>query len=118
MLVILTVLNRIQPIGQDSTAAVVESELLKNMLIGAIPNQTLICRRELHQCPPGQLFDALNGTCIPFIRMECNETTCTILSPLDVNNETEFIPVPVFFPQEPTTTVLTTLPPTTTTPSN
>uniref|UniRef100_A0A8D8E4W1 (northern house mosquito) hypothetical protein n=1 Tax=Culex pipiens TaxID=7175 RepID=A0A8D8E4W1_CULPI len=75
-------------------------------------------KRELHQCPPGQLFDGLNGTCIPFIRMECNETTCTILSPLDVNNQTEFIPVPVFFPQEPTTTVLTTLPPTTTTPSN
>ncbi|XP_055537015.1 uncharacterized protein LOC129725346 [Wyeomyia smithii] len=53
----------------------------------------------LHQCPDGQLFDRMNSTCIPFIRMNCNGTSCSLLGPVTITNQTNFFPIAVPMPQ-------------------
>ncbi|XP_062535198.1 uncharacterized protein LOC134204398 [Armigeres subalbatus] len=54
----------------------------------------------LHQCPPGQLFDRMNGTCIPFLRVLCNQTACTFTGPVQITNDTKFLPVPIPYPTD------------------
>ncbi|XP_058466777.1 uncharacterized protein LOC131439591 [Malaya genurostris] len=53
----------------------------------------------LHQCPRGQLFDPVNNTCIAFVRVNCNAESCSILGPVHITNDTNFVPIMIPVPK-------------------
>lgn len=46
------------------------------------------------------MFDQMNSTCMPFVRMLCNESYCSFMGPITITNETQFVPVPIPYPSD------------------